>query len=731
MRVTARVGAVHLGWDVVSVAAGGGGTPIRPVQVEGTYTPPAYLLADASGRLHTAGAERQRPDLGIAISDVRDVLGHRQIRIAGATWPVELVYRARMYNPLAATGKYLRGKPEVVALPFPDDWPDEKIDEYCRLVELLDVATEPLPESVALSGYVRALGLVRPPEPGFAGSGATGVYSDGRVCLVVAVHGDDEQPTESVGVPISPDAIRDAHSADNVVIEVMAAARSISADTSTVLLTGNVCFNDALRLAFQNHLGHRLRVADHPMHALALGAAHLLVTDSEYAEEQTYPDPPGPPPGSGGRQGDPRPAPGRPPAPGEGPSYSTQRQPPGAGGAHGSAEEPGRAAGREGHAPGSGRPAPGMSGGGRGADPGNSGPGPARQMSSAPGTSAGGQEMGGDHRGSGRRMTSESGSPTLAARDSGGGRHSLRTPQATADTVRHAGGRPVDPAPQHGGPGAQPSRRQPEPMPQPYASPRYTDSPPRVGRHAARETDEEPTTRVPRGQDGLPDVAADTGRRGPASDELTTVMGRRPNENRSDPGGPAHAAPEHGDEHQGKLWHKVKDNLFGAPTIVGAVALAAMALSPDGGADHVAHPADEVTSSAEGQAAPEGIGPVAYVPGAGEARYVGSTATGTNAVSGAAAAHTAVPGAGADFDVHSVGAFATSDFGAWPSIEQVAGVPHSAPLCALTPTVTGPGSPGMGATADGSQCPQLGIDNLQYSVPTPRGVIDHGPPMHI
>ncbi|WP_255286164.1 hypothetical protein [Nocardia mexicana] len=272
--MTARVGAIHLGWDVVSVAAGGGGTPIRPVQVEGTYTPPAYLLADASGRLHTAGGERQRPDLGIAISDVRDVLGHRQIRIAGATWPVELVFRARMYNPLAATGKYLRGKPEVVALPFPDDWPDEKIDEYCRLVELLDVATEPLPESVALSGYVRALGLVRPPEPGFAGSGATGVYSDGRVCLVVAVHGDDEQPTESVGVPISPDAIRDAHSADNVVIEVMAAARSISADTSTVLLTGNVCFNDALRLAFQNHLGHRLRVADHPMHALSRSVRH-------------------------------------------------------------------------------------------------------------------------------------------------------------------------------------------------------------------------------------------------------------------------------------------------------------------------------------------------------------------------------------------------------------------------------------------------------------------------
>ncbi|WP_253788747.1 hypothetical protein [Nocardia amikacinitolerans] len=296
MTVTVRVGAVHLGWDVVSVAAGGGRTPIRPVQVEGTYTPPAYLLADASGRLHTAGVDRQRPDLGMAIADVRDILGHPQIVVAGATWPAEMVFRARMYNPLAAIGKYLRGKPDVVALPFPDGWPDEKVDIYAELVETLDVVVEPLPESVALSGYVRALGLVRAPdERNPRGVGATGVYSDGRTMLVVAVHGDDEQPTESVDVPVTSDAMRDARSADNVVIEVMAAARSIGADTSTVLLSGNVCFNEALRFAFQNHLGHRLQVADHPMHALVLGATHLLVTDSAAGE-----------PEQGGRHAEPR-----------------------------------------------------------------------------------------------------------------------------------------------------------------------------------------------------------------------------------------------------------------------------------------------------------------------------------------------------------------------------------------------------------------------------------------
>ncbi|MGW6622290.1 hypothetical protein ACWF99_13755 [Nocardia sp. NPDC055002] len=290
--MTVRVGALHLGWDVVSVAAGGGATPVRPVQVEGTYTPPAYLLADAAGRLHTAGVDRQRPDLGMAIADVRDILGHPQIVIAGATWPAELVFRARLYNPLAAIGKYLQGKPQLVALPYPDSWPEDKVEVYAALVEQLDVVVEPLPESVALSGYVRALGLVSPPsERHRTGIGATGIYSDGRSLLVVAVHGDDEQPTESTEVSVSAEALRDARTADNVVIEAMAAARSIGADTSTVLLAGNVCFNDALRFAFQNHLGQRLHVADHPMHALVLGAAHLLVTEPDLDdEEDDYPD---------------------------------------------------------------------------------------------------------------------------------------------------------------------------------------------------------------------------------------------------------------------------------------------------------------------------------------------------------------------------------------------------------------------------------------------------------
>ncbi|MFC8048080.1 hypothetical protein [Nocardia sp. NPDC057353] len=257
------------------------------MQVEGSYSTPAYLLADSSGRLHTAGVDRLRPDLGMAIADVRDILGHPQIVVAGATWPADMVFRARLYNPLASIGSYLRGKPDVVAMPYPDDWPEEKVELYAALVEQLDVEVEPLPESVALSGYVRALNLVSPPdERDPNGIGATGVYCDGRTVLVVAVHGDDEQPTESVDVHFDPAALREARAADDVVIEVMAAARSIGADTSTILLAGNVYDNEPLRFAFRNHLGQRFRVADHPIHALVLGAAHLLVSEEDSGEPE-------------------------------------------------------------------------------------------------------------------------------------------------------------------------------------------------------------------------------------------------------------------------------------------------------------------------------------------------------------------------------------------------------------------------------------------------------------
>ncbi|MFG3617891.1 hypothetical protein [Nocardia sp. NPDC047654] len=459
MPVTVRVGAVHLGWDVVSVAAGGGGVPIRPVQVEGMWTPPAYLLADSSGRLHTAGVERNRPDLGMAIADVRDILGHPQIVVAGATWPAELVFRARMYNPLAEIGKHLRGKPDLVALPFPDSWPDEKVEVYASMVEQLDVVVEPLPESVALSGYVRALGLVHPPDRSRPnGIGATGVYSDGRSMLVVAVHGDDEQPTESVDVPVDAEAMRDARSADDVVIEVMAAARSIGADTSTVLLSGNVRFNDALRLAFQNHLGHRLQVADHPMHALVLGAAHLLVSDTEAGE---------PEPASGHAES--APAPQRPV---EYPSQATAPPQPADAGQRPS------------------RPVPGV----------QYGPGYPTQPDEAT------TRIGPDEAPRGLP-------PNLAEL----GSRFTRPPSASED--QQAGGGPAGPPP--GGPVAPLGPRPPYP--------------------------------------GAPEQSQYPGGQGPWQDQ----------------GAESDAEDRH---RKGKLWNKMKGNLFGANTVVGAVALAVVAL---------------------------------------------------------------------------------------------------------------------------------------------------------
>ncbi|MFI9506407.1 hypothetical protein [Nocardia sp. NPDC052566] len=499
--MTVRVGAVHLGWDVVSVSAGGGGTPIRPVQVEGTYTPPAYLLADSSGRLHTAGVDRQRPDLGMAIADVRDILGHPQIVVAGATWPAELVFRARMYNPLAAIGKYLRGKPDLVALPFPDGWPDEKVDVYCRLVEQLDVTVEPLPESVALSGYVRALNLVAAPDERHPhGVGATGVYSDGRTMLVVAVHGDDEQPTESVDVPVAPDAMRDARSADNVVIEVMAAARSIGADTSTLLLAGNVCFNDALRLAFQNHLGHRLQVADHPMHALVLGAAHLLVTDTAAME----PD----------------------------------------------ADLPeARSEAHQVHA------------------------------DLPPGTDPAGQQV------ASAQQQAESAQQQVvsAQRQAEAAQRQAESAQRQAEAPQHRTDLP-------------PSRT--ESTGPRSAAPVVTYGP---GYPTTQPTGDEPTARVGRG--ALPPNLAELGSRFTRppnqhpDEETTTVMGRPPQYGPPSgplPGGPvpplgprgpypAGQAPQEpeddeGKPRKGKLWNKMKGNLFGAPTVIGAVALAAVAL---------------------------------------------------------------------------------------------------------------------------------------------------------
>lgn len=633
MPVMVRVGAVHLGWDVVSVAAGGSGVPIRPVQVEGSYNPPAYLLADASGRLYTAGADRQRPDLGMAIPDVREILGHPQIVIAGATWPAELVFRARLYNPLAAVGTYLRGKPDVVALPYPDDWPDPKIDAYAQLVEQLDVEVEPIPESIALSGYVRALGLVRPPDAALPeGIGATAVHFDGQVAdgranvLVVAVHGDDERPTESVYVPIDPESTRDPRVADDTVIEVMAAARSIGADNSTVLLAGQVVFNETLRFAFRNHLGQRLKKAEHPMHALVLGATHLLISENEDEGEDPAPYPqPGP--------SAPQPDPGAPAA-----NYAVPGPP--ASGPGPSGPAPGQ------NPPGSYRPAPGPHP--PAPNPGPPGPGP--------------------QQGSGRNAPEAGFPPPRSGPEQAGpgGPMPGQIPGGSAAAP------PGPPASSPYGPPDQDATVKVErgELPPPISGPpsRFTRPPdPATGNQSA----------VPSGH-----LRPEPGRNGPAGGESRTG-----------------ADPE-GDRGKGKLWNKMKDNLFGAHAVIGVAALAATAWGAPG------------------------AGTAQAYPGTGTA-VAGAAVTGSP-VSAAPAGCVRMP----QVTVEPHGRSATGD-------EQPGDSGH--PLYARVPAAPGPGDsvlggapePGRAGEPDRAECAEPDIDTLRYLVPGLPGIADPGPPIDI
>ncbi|WP_040837959.1 hypothetical protein [Nocardia brevicatena] len=574
MPVTVRVGAIHLGWDVVSVAAGGGGMPIRPVQVEGSYTTPAYLLADSSGRLHTAGVDR-RPDLGLAISDVRDILGHAQIIVAGATWPAELVFRARLYNPLAAVGAYLRGKPDLLALPYPDGWPDEKVDLYCALVEQLGVAVEPIPESIALSGYMRALGLVRAPDRQVPnGIGATGVYSDGRTVLVVAVHGDDEQPTASMELELDPDAARETRVADDTVIEVMAAARQIGADTSSVLFAGNASGNERLKFAFRNHLGQRFHAADHPIHALVLGATHLLL--SENAAE----------PSSNGRHAEPEPP--RYPGP---PSPAPMTRPP---------------APPQGTAP----PAP----------PGAPGPYP-----------------------------------------SGVG------PQY------HAPG----PVPPHAGP---PAQQGPEPGRPPIGPGGYSPRPP-AGPEAASGDDMTVRTSFMDASAGRP---PHTGERG------------------EDPRGHAGSTADEQSQHGGKIWGKMKDNLFGAHTVVGAVALAVMALPSQG---VFVAPTGVHTELGSAVVEPDRVVSPGITPaGCSLAPRVMIDPRDDTAAGG---------------DIVTTDREGPAEFG--PAADDTERSAHQA------------ARPDATAARDGAAqgCREAEIDNLRYLIPGPPGAVDPGPPIDI
>ncbi|NUS93780.1 MAG: hypothetical protein HOQ36_15480, partial [Nocardia sp.] len=408
---------------------------------------------------------------------------------------------------------------------------------------------------------------------------------------VVAVHGDDERPTESVYVPIDPESTRNPRVADDTVIEVMAAARSIGADNSTVLLAGQVVFNETLRFAFRNHLGQRLKKAEHPMHALVLGATHLLISENEDADDgpAAYP-----PPGSNAPV--PQPDPGAP-----APNHAV-----------------------------SAPPAP---------NPGPNGPGPGQ-------------------------------SPPVSYRPAPG-------PHPPAPNIAPPGpvsgpnqGPPA--APFSYGPSDQEATVKVErgELPPPISGPpsRFTRPPdPATGNQAA----------VPPGHGG-----PEPGRNGPGAGEPRT--GSEPD----------------GDRGKGKLWNKMKDNLFGAHAVVGVAALAVTAWGAHGAGTAQAYPAAE--TAVAGTAAPG---------------FRLSTATAG-----------CVPMPRVTIEPH--GRSATGDDG--PD-------DPGHPLYARVPAAPGPGDsirgampePGQVEEPDRAECAEPGIDTLRYLVPGLPGIADPGPPIDI
>lgn len=200
----------------------------------------------------------------------------------------------------------------------------------------------------------------------------------------------------------------------------------------------------------------------------------------------------------------------------------------------------------------------------------------------------------------------------------------------------------------------------------------------------------EPTTRMTRSEvpGSLPPGLAELGSRftrppgAPAGDEPTTAFG-------------PHPEADEDSARRGKLWNKVKDNLFGAPAIAGAVALAAVALHPHGDVRQAAVPRAHTVAS--------------VLPASVDA-----------VVRAEPPAASVVPAYGAG-----------TEFGAWPSVEKVSRVPHTEPPCSLIPHALGSSARPPEAVSDESGCAHLGIDNLRYVIPTLPGVTDQDPPMRI
>ncbi|NNH71937.1 hypothetical protein HLB23_19095 [Nocardia uniformis] len=214
----------------------------------------------------------------------------------------------------------------------------------------------------------------------------------------------------------------------------------------------------------------------------------------------------------------------------------------------------------------------------------------------------------------------------------------------------------------------------------------------------------------------------------------------------------------------------MKAGRFGAPTMLGAAALAVAAIQGHGQSVDAAGTADEISAAdprtvpADTRTVPADIG-TAYAlgPRATDTGFMATatgfgTATGTGATAAAATGGTTVTavefGAGSEtatttarltaiepvataapsaFDLRSAD-FAgpwIEAFGTWPSVDRnarlVAGSCSRAPFASNTPF------PGIAAIGDPAEvdCVPLGIDTLRYSIPGPIRNMDPGPPLRI
>ncbi|MFI6870119.1 hypothetical protein [Nocardia sp. NPDC050406] len=214
----------------------------------------------------------------------------------------------------------------------------------------------------------------------------------------------------------------------------------------------------------------------------------------------------------------------------------------------------------------------------------------------------------------------------------------------------------------------------------------------------------------------------------------------------------------------------MKPKRFGAPTMLSAVALAAVGMQASGAPGVTADPAaltspvDESTRGATTEVAAVSAtsgaadnpsdtsltGATEFVPGHGSQRIWdgdGEFHSSATVIDAAQAAFTREAGASepsavstlvaddsgaAEFDLGATdfGGPRVESFGDWPSVDRTA---RFASTCSVIPSVSLAPLPGIADIGDPTEieCGPLGIDTLRYSIPGPTRGIDPGPPILI